>query len=109
MRAIVFVLRGGPAGWVGAYGNEWVGTPNLDRLASEAVVFGRHVSDCPDPDAARAAWHTGRHQIPGVGEPQAQARGSSEEVRGSSEGTPSLALRVRLLQALRTAGVRTVL
>jgi arylsulfatase A-like enzyme len=47
MRAIVFVLRGLPAGWLGAYGNDWVGTPHLDRLAAEGVVFDRHISDRP--------------------------------------------------------------
>src|ERR671939_1453731 len=90
MRAIVFVLRGCPAGWLGAYGNEWVGTPNLDRLAAEGVVFDRHVSDCPDPDAARAAWHGGRHQIPPI------------------EGEP-LGPASRLSEQLRAAGVRSVL
>ena len=50
MGAVVFILRGCPAGWLGAYGNEWVGTPNLDRLAAEAVVFDRHLSDHPHPD-----------------------------------------------------------
>ena len=57
MNAIVIVLRGCPAGWLGAYGNEWVATPNLDRGASEAVVFDHHLSDCPDPDAARPGPH----------------------------------------------------
>lgn len=56
MRAIVFVLRGCPAGWLGAYGNEWIGTPHLDRLAAESVVFNRHISDCPEPNAASRAW-----------------------------------------------------
>src|SRR5262245_15198527 len=56
MKAVVFVLRGCPAGWLGAYGNEWVATPNLDRLAAEGVVFDRHISDRPDPAAACAAW-----------------------------------------------------
>jgi arylsulfatase A-like enzyme len=90
MRAIVFVLRGCPAGWLGAYGNEWVGTPNLDRLASEAVVFDRHVGDCPDPDAAGAAWLGGRHQVPPIG----------------GEAPVCAA---RLIEQLRTAGVPTVL
>jgi arylsulfatase A-like enzyme len=45
MNAIVIVLRGCPAGWLGAYGNEWVATPHLDRLAAESVVFDRHVWD----------------------------------------------------------------
>jgi arylsulfatase A-like enzyme len=56
MRVIVFALNGCPAGWLGAYGNDWVGTPNLDRLAAEGVTFDRHVSDCPEPTAARRAW-----------------------------------------------------
>ncbi len=56
MRAIVFVLRGCPVGWLGAYGNEWVGTPHLDRFAAESVVFDRHISDCPEPSAASRAW-----------------------------------------------------
>ena len=56
MKVIVFALNGCPAGWLGAYGNDWVGTPHLDRLAAEAVMFDRHISDRPEPDAARAAW-----------------------------------------------------
>ena len=42
MKVIAFVLRGCPAGWLGSYGNEWVVTPNFDRLAAEGVVFDRH-------------------------------------------------------------------
>jgi arylsulfatase A-like enzyme len=56
MKAIVVIPRGCPAGWLGAYGNEWVVTPNLDRLAAESVVFDRHISDCPEPVAACRAW-----------------------------------------------------
>lgn len=89
MRAIVFILRSCPAGWLGAYGNEWVGTPNLDQFAAEAVVFDRHISDCPDPTAALAAWQTGRHQFPPTGAP--------------------LPAGSRLTELLRAAGVRTVL
>jgi len=56
MRAIAFVLRGCPAGWLGTYGNEWVATPYLDRVAAESVVFDQHYSDCPDAAAASRAW-----------------------------------------------------
>jgi hypothetical protein len=56
MNVIVFALRGCPVGWLGAYGNEWVATPNLDRLAAESVVFDRHISDCATSDAANQAW-----------------------------------------------------
>jgi hypothetical protein len=43
MKAIVIVLRGCSAGWLGAYGNEWVVTPHLDQLAAEGVVWDRHI------------------------------------------------------------------
>jgi arylsulfatase A-like enzyme len=56
MKLVVFILRGCPAGWLGAYGNEWVGTPHLDRLAAESVVFDRHASDRPEPTAASRVW-----------------------------------------------------
>lgn len=94
MRAVVFVLRGCSAGWLGAYGNEWVVTPNLDRLAAEGVVFDRHISDCPDADAARRAWLTGRFQVPPLEDAPALPAADS----GS-----------RLHEALRDVGVHTVL
>ncbi|HEY2908890.1 MAG TPA: hypothetical protein VGI99_01520 [Gemmataceae bacterium] len=56
MRAIVFALRGCPAGWLGTYGNEWVATPYLDRVAAESIVFDQNYSDCPEPAAANRAW-----------------------------------------------------
>lgn len=87
MNAIVIAARGLPAGWLGAYGNEWVGTPHLDQLAAEGVAFDRHLSDRPDPDAAGRAWLTGRHQLTPEG----------------GAGGPVL------LDGLRAAGVRTVL
>lgn len=62
MKAIVVVLDGCPVGWLGGYGNEWVATPTLDRLGAEGIVFDRHISDNPDPAAARRAWRTGRDQ-----------------------------------------------
>ena len=45
---------------LGAYGNEWIHTPHLDRLASESVVFdGHHVGSFPTMPA-RADLMTGR-------------------------------------------------
>jgi arylsulfatase A-like enzyme len=80
MRVIVFALNGCPAGWLGAYGNDWVGTPNLDRLAAEGVTFDRHISDCPDPTAARRAW------LGGENVPNLSSR--SEHPSASPEPTP---------------------
>jgi arylsulfatase A-like enzyme len=62
VKTIVFVLHGCPVGWLGAYGNEWAATPNLDQLAADSVVFDWHLSDYPNPAAARWALRTGRHQ-----------------------------------------------
>ena len=97
MRAITFILRGCPAAWLGAYGNEWIGTPNLDRVAAEAVVFDAHISDCPAHAAACRAWMTGNHQFPPI---------PNESITGGEN--LSTARRAVLLPQLRTAGVRTV-
>ncbi|CAN5553412.1 hypothetical protein BH11PLA2_BH11PLA2_05680 [soil metagenome] len=42
MQTIVIIARGLGANGLGAYGNEWVATPHLDRLAAEGVVYDRH-------------------------------------------------------------------
>jgi arylsulfatase A-like enzyme len=53
MKLAVVLVRNLSAGWLGAYGNEWVATPNLDRLAAEGIVFERHIADRADgqPDS----------------------------------------------------------
>jgi arylsulfatase A-like enzyme len=51
-------------GYLGCYGNDWIETPHLDRLASRAVVFDQHYSENIDPAAANHAWWTGRRQFP---------------------------------------------
>jgi arylsulfatase A-like enzyme len=48
-------------GYLGCYGNEWVATPALDRLAAEGVVFDQHYAD--RPDRSRSYW-TGRYDFP---------------------------------------------
>ncbi|HEV3203642.1 MAG TPA: sulfatase-like hydrolase/transferase [Gemmataceae bacterium] len=64
MRVLIIVANGLQLGYLGCYGNEWVLTPTLDRLAAEGIVFDRHYSDCPDPIRARNSWRTGCYQIP---------------------------------------------
>ena len=83
MKAIVFVLRGCSAAWIGAYGNEWIATPNLDRIAAEGIVFDQHFSDCPSLRGACRAW------MSGLKNRQTQGHG--------------------LIESLRRAGVHTVL
>ena len=42
MNVIVVVCNSLHLGFLGAYGNAWIETPNLDRLASEGIVFDHH-------------------------------------------------------------------
>lgn len=51
------------SGYVGCYGNRWIDTPALDRLAAEGVVFDHHFADRPDTEGARLAWTTARHHF----------------------------------------------
>lgn len=51
---------------LGCYGVDWVKTPNLDRLASEGVVFDNYYSTNPICTPSRASLFTGKH-LPGHG------------------------------------------
>jgi arylsulfatase A-like enzyme len=88
MNAIVLVVDRLHAGYVGAYGNTWIGTPSLDRLAVESAVFDQCLIESPSlADLCRAYWQ-GRHPLGGAAAPAA------------SPSLPSL---------LRAAGVSTTL
>ncbi len=63
MKILVFIARGLQAAYVGCYGNSWVVTPTLDRLAAEGVVFDQHYADCVDPLAVGKTWQTGRYHF----------------------------------------------
>lgn len=54
---IVLAADGLRASALGAYGNTWYGTPALDRLASESLVFDWFHADAPDlPTLYRSLW-----------------------------------------------------
>jgi hypothetical protein len=48
MKILVIEALGLHLGYLGCYGNDWVATPNLDRLAAEGVVFDTHIADQPE-------------------------------------------------------------
>jgi arylsulfatase A-like enzyme len=73
MRVLVLLVRGLNLGYLGCYGNEWVATPNLDRLAATGVVFDQHFADQPDDAGAAHAWQTGRYGLPLPDEPAPDA------------------------------------
>src|SRR5262245_40945850 len=47
MKILLLHVNGLHLGYLGCYGNDWVQTPNLDRLAAEGIVFDQHIADCP--------------------------------------------------------------
>jgi hypothetical protein len=75
------------AGYVGAYGNTWIETPAMNRLASQSFLLDRALVDSPDLERLyRSYWQGWHAACPPPAEPR-----------------PSLAAR------LRAAGVTTAL
>src|SRR5262245_65206019 len=62
MKVLCVEASGLHLGYLGCYGNEWVATPHLDRLATEGVVFDRHYADGIG-SPYRSTW-TGRYHLP---------------------------------------------
>ena len=58
---------------VGAYGNPWIKTPNLDALAKESLRFTRAYPESLPTICARRAIHTGIRTWPFKDRPRAQA------------------------------------
>src|SRR5438034_2551166 len=48
MKIVVIEAIGLHLGYLGCYGNDWVATPNLDRLASQGFVGDWHFVDTPE-------------------------------------------------------------
>ena len=64
MKVLVLVASGMHPAFVGCYGNEWLATPALDRLAAEGIVFDQHYAVQPERAAARQVLRTGRYLLP---------------------------------------------
>jgi hypothetical protein len=60
MKAVLIHAQA-PLLYIGAYGNEAVPTPALDRLAAEGIVFDAHETDGGSPDQFLQTLLTGRH------------------------------------------------
>ncbi|MFH1922902.1 MAG: sulfatase-like hydrolase/transferase [Planctomycetota bacterium] len=57
MNAVILVVDRLHAGYVGAYGNTWIETPSLDRLAAQSVVFDQCLIESPRlKDFCRSVW-----------------------------------------------------
>jgi arylsulfatase A-like enzyme len=81
MKALVILVRGLHLGYLGCYGNAWIDTPTLDRLAAEGVVFDQHYATCPDADGARRTWRAGHYDF-GVSAADASSPPCSNDLIG---------------------------
>jgi hypothetical protein len=71
--AVCLLVDGLQAGFLGCYGNTWVPTPVIDRLASRGLVFDQAFAPGPGLEQAYAAlWHGERLPAPG-GDPGSRA------------------------------------
>jgi arylsulfatase A-like enzyme len=64
MNVLVVVCNSLHLGFLGAYGNAWIETPNLDRLAAEGTVFDHHFPENLTTLPTRRSWWTGRYGFP---------------------------------------------
>ncbi|MBX6314346.1 MAG: sulfatase [Isosphaeraceae bacterium] len=64
MNVIVIACNSLHLGFLGPYGNSWIETPNLDRLAAEGVVFDHHYPENLTTIPTRRSWWTGRYGFP---------------------------------------------
>jgi len=91
---LVICANGLQAAYLGAYGNPWIHTPNLDRLASEGVVFDWHFPDNLTTLPTRRSWWSGRYTL-------------HDELLGW--GPVEKADEMEALRLLNSQGVRTAL
>jgi uncharacterized sulfatase len=99
------------AGDIGAYGGGAVATPNLDRLASQGLLFGEAYSSSPYCSASRAGLLTGRYAVRAGLDHVAQVPGTWEDallrLGGLNRRLP--AEEITLAEVLRAAGYDTAI
>jgi arylsulfatase A-like enzyme len=64
MKVLVLNASALHLGFLGCYGNEWIETPQLDRLAAESIVFDQHYADNPGDIGEEQSCWTGRYRFP---------------------------------------------
>lgn len=64
---IVVMLDSLQFNYLGCYGNKWIKTPNLDRLAREGILFENNYIEGLPTVPARRSMHCGRFYLPTKG------------------------------------------
>ncbi len=65
--AVVLMFDSLQLTYLGCYGNAWIKTPHMDRLAREGVLFENCYIEGVPTVPCRRAMHTGRHTLPSGG------------------------------------------
>ena len=63
MNAICLVFDRLHSGYLGAYGNTWIDTPAVDRLASQSFIFDQMLIDSPDLSRLYRSYWQGLHAL----------------------------------------------
>lgn len=63
MNSICLVIDRLHSGYLGAYGNSWIETPSLDRLAAESFVLDHCWLDQPELELLYRSWWLARHAL----------------------------------------------
>ncbi len=98
-------------GELGCYGQEWIKTPNIDRIASEGIRFTQFYSGSPVCAPARCTLMTGKHTghayIRGNGNPK-DRRSDLSEADGYFPGqNPIPDDEITVAEVLKAAGYTT--
>ena len=83
MNVVSLVIDRLSAGYVGAYGNTWIETPNLDRLACQSLLLENALIDSPDLERLYRSYWLGWHAL--CPEPPAESRPSLAASLGESD------------------------
>jgi arylsulfatase A-like enzyme len=70
MNAIVLTFDRLPINFLACYGNNWIETPNFDRLAAHSATFHQHFAESLWLDTVRHAWWSGRYECRRWPQPQ---------------------------------------
>lgn len=88
MNVVVLQIDGLQAGYLGCYGNSWIGTPQVDRLASQSIVFDHALVDTPHLARSLKSCWQGWHALAGSDEGRKQSLAAMLE--GAGVGTTLL-------------------
>jgi hypothetical protein len=61
--AVVLIVDRLGAGYLGPYGNTWIGTPHWNRLAVESFLGEFALTDCPQPEVVYRSYWQGLHAL----------------------------------------------